>query len=98
MYCECISKNMYCNSDCQCKDCYNNSVHEIQRQKSKEKTTTRKGPMGKQNFLDNDDYPAQKSCNCKKSGCNKKYCECYGAGIKCSAACKCSSCKNRGDD
>jgi hypothetical protein len=35
MYCECISKNMYCNSECQCRDCHNNSIHESQRQKSK---------------------------------------------------------------
>lgn len=93
MYCECISKNLYCNSDCQCRDCFNNSVHENQRQKSKEKTA-RKGPL-KSNFLDNDNYPVQKNCNCKKSGCNKKYCECFGTGVKCSMLCRCEGCKNR---
>ncbi|KAJ6862294.1 CRC domain-containing protein TSO1-like isoform X1 [Populus alba x Populus x berolinensis] len=33
-------------------------------------------------------------CNCKRSMCVKKYCECYQANVGCSNACRCEGCKN----
>ena len=33
-------------------------------------------------------------CTCSKSGCNKKYCECYKEGLKCNIKCRCINCLN----
>lgn len=35
-----------------------------------------------------------RGCRCRRSKCQKKYCECFGAGLRCSDNCICEDCEN----
>ena len=37
-------------------------------------------------------------CTCSKSGCTKKYCECFKASLKCNIKCRCVKCLNLNDN
>ena len=37
-------------------------------------------------------------CTCSKSGCNKNYCECFKAKVKCNNKCRCIKCLNKQDE
>ncbi|WJX24212.1 hypothetical protein P8452_13343 [Trifolium repens] len=36
----------------------------------------------------------KRGCNCKRSKCTKKYCECFQASVGCSSGCRCDGCLN----
>lgn len=35
-----------------------------------------------------------RKCTCKRSMCQKRYCECFNAGLKCTEFCECKECQN----
>jgi hypothetical protein len=70
MYCECFSVGKECTPECACFGCYNHGNHEDLPQKIKQRSL-------------NSNRHHSRGCNCKKTNCQKKYCECYNAGLPC---------------
>ncbi|OMJ93928.1 hypothetical protein SteCoe_2980 [Stentor coeruleus] len=88
LYCDCFSNNRYC-MNCHCKNCKNKPEFEELRDRAKISTIERNPAAFRQDIS-----PTYKACHCKRSGCKKKYCECYEANRACTANCKCEGCKN----
>ena len=94
LYCECFQRRLYC-SDCNCLECMNTPRTEDLRQVAIQSTIERNPLAFESKFEKRAGKRSHNAgCNCKKSACLKKYCECFQAGVACGTNCKCSNCKN----
>ncbi|CAD5323862.1 unnamed protein product [Arabidopsis thaliana] len=109
LYCECFAAGVYCIEPCSCIDCFNKPIHEETVLATRKQIESRNPLAFAPKVIRNADSimeasddasktPAsarhKRGCNCKKSNCMKKYCECYQGGVGCSMNCRCEGCTN----
>ena len=90
LYCNCFANGEKC-IGCNCRNCSNQIGNELFIKKIYDEAIE-KNPIAMKINLQKDSKA--NGCNCSKSNCLKKYCECYKAGLLCSSSCRCRICDN----
>ena len=94
-YCACFSKGRLCDG-CECKNCQN-CIPTALSQSPIQKVQNENNIEDEYNNENEIQSPKNQRviCNCTKSNCMKKYCECFKQGFRCNSLCRCLDCKNK---
>ena len=107
-YCACFAAGKFCQG-CNCKDCCNTMENNNNDNKSINILNNNINSINiindnntKEDFAQRRILPEKKmqiiECNCTKSKCLKKYCECFKNGYNCGNLCRCVGCANKGNN
>ena len=98
LYCECFANGIFC-SACSCTSCLNTQGNAALVADTRARIEARNPAAFQPRVIvaaqDGLVTPAHKTgCRCKKSACQKRYCECFEASVLCGPHCKCEGCRN----
>eukprot|EP01017_Pseudomicrothorax_dubius_P040453 TRINITY_DN6324_c0_g1_i1.p1 TRINITY_DN6324_c0_g1~~TRINITY_DN6324_c0_g1_i1.p1 ORF type:complete len:332 (-),score=48.60 TRINITY_DN6324_c0_g1_i1:83-1078(-) len=114
LYCECFAKGRGCSEGCKCEGCRNNDLFSEERAEAIKAIRERlpnhflaAPTFDCDHFIgDSPQFaaplketpPLRRGCNCKRSACRKRYCDCFESGNMCGPHCSCENCGNKVED
>lgn len=96
LYCECFAAQGSCGEGCGCVGCFNRPEFEELQVLVREELRVL-NPVAFAPKIAGERQLHVRGCTCRRNLCQKKYCECFNAGVPCSGLCRCLGCLNHKD-